>query len=679
MATQLSPGVLVKETDASLVTSALSSVTGAIAGSFTSGPLGVPTLISNESQLVNIFGKPADDDYVTFFTAANFLQYSNRLVVTRAYNESSNNTMYVSDGTTPNNIQIVSETEWNNDFFLNSTYASIDFVAKAPSKKLNGIGVYVNSHYNRFKFTKANTESSTTLTANTHVNHKRVILNQDLTLMPGIDITSNTITSNNSYVMTLNYDSDNIIEFDIDGATYFSSNTTLLVSPDLSKLLPTLNNVPTTVKWKYADISKKPTTSDYAKNNDSTADEINIVIVDETGAVSGKKGTVLENYINLSKASDAKNEDGTTNYFVEVLKRDSKYIYPVTYKRSSNWYVPTAANTAFNIYNNTKSSAVANTGSWVRVTTADVVKAYDTFGDKERIDIDLIMTGDGESDTTVIRKALQLATDRKDCMTFTSPATLNDCLPSKTLTTTDILNNIVKYASNDYTQTEIDAGDVGLTVRDSFSVMDSGWKYQFDKYWNKYRWIPLNGDIAGLVAQTELQRDAWWSPAGFSRGQIKGAIKLSWNPDRAQRDELYKHNINPVVSFPNEGILLFGDKTLQEKSSAFDRINVRRLFIVLEKTIAKAAKYSLFEFNDAFTRSQFVALVEPYLREVKAKRGIYDFKIVCDESNNTTLVIDQNRFVGSIFVKPSRSINFIELNFVAVGTGVDFSTITANI
>jgi phage tail sheath protein FI len=209
----------------------------------------------------------------------------------------------------------------------------------------------------------------------------------------------------------------------------------------------------------------------------------------------------------------------------------------------------------------------------------------------------------------------------------------------------------------------------------SYAVMDSGWKYQFDKYNNVYRWVPLNGDIAGLCVRTDFDRDPWYSPAGFNRGQIKNVVKLAWNPNKTQRDELYKKGINPVITFPGEGTVLYGDKTMLARPSAFDRINVRRLFIVLEKAIARAAKYSLFEFNDEFTRAQFVSLVEPYLRDVQGRRGIYAYRVVCDQTNNTPEVIDRNEFVGDIYIKPARSINFIQLNFVAVRTGVAFDEI----
>jgi hypothetical protein len=288
---------------------------------------------------------------------------------------------------------------------------------------------------------------------------------------------------------------------------------------------------------------------------------------------------------------------------------------------------------------------------------------YDFFKDPETIDVNLIIGGPEATNQSLTNPVAKLIKDRitdvrKDCVLFCSapidnPAATND--------------NKLTWAK-DYRNA------IGSS---SYVVIDSGYKYMYDIYNDKYRWVPLNGDIAGLCARTDLTNDPWWSPAGFNRGQVKGAIKLAFNPTATFRDELYKNNINPVVQFPGEGVVLYGDKTAQAKPSAFDRINVRRLFIVLEKAIATASKYSLFEFNDSFTRAQFRSLVEPFLRDVQARRGIYDFKVVCDEKNNTPEVIDGNRFVADIYIKPARSINFIQLNFVATRTGVSFSEVGA--
>jgi phage tail sheath protein FI len=287
------------------------------------------------------------------------------------------------------------------------------------------------------------------------------------------------------------------------------------------------------------------------------------------------------------------------------------------------------------------------------------VTSWDKFADAETTDVSLLISGPVGS-TTQKHVIQQVAEKRLDAVAFVSPIQA-DVNPEPLDATK--LTNVLEHRNDD------------LNVDSSYAVMDSGWKYQFDKYNNVYRWVPLNPDIAGLCARTDRTRDAWWSPAGFNRGQIKNVIKLAWNPKKAHRDDLYRAGVNPVATFPGQGTVLFGDKTLQSKPSAFDRINVRRLFIVLEKAISTSAKFSLFEFNDEFTRAQFRNMVEPFLRDVQGRRGITDFKVVCDESNNTAGVIDRNEFVGDIYVKPNRSINYIQLNFVAVRTGVDFSEI----
>jgi phage tail sheath protein FI len=280
------------------------------------------------------------------------------------------------------------------------------------------------------------------------------------------------------------------------------------------------------------------------------------------------------------------------------------------------------------------------------------MNAYNQFASTENVDISLVMTGGyGES---VAEKVIDIVSARRDAVGFISPNYAN-------VTATDPVASVVNYRE--------------ALPSTSYAVMDSNWKYMYDKYNDTYRWVPCNGDVAGLCARTDQERDPWFSPAGFNRGQLKNVIKLAYNPSQANRDELYKKGVNPIVSFPGEGVVLYGDKTLLTKPSAFDRINVRRLFIVLEKAIARAAKASLFELNDEFTRATFVNLVEPFLRTVQGRRGIYDFRVICDETNNTPEVIDRNEFIGDIYIKPARSINFIQLNFVAVRTGVAFDEI----
>ena len=409
--------------------------------------------------------------------------------------------------------------------------------------------------------------------------------------------------------------------------------------------------------WNYKSFfTSAPGTSDYVSVAGGSNDEMHIAVIDQDGLFTGTQGTVLETYGFVSKASDA-SLNGSTNYYRQVIFNQSKYVYstdPVDYANTAtNW--GSTANTVF-VSPPANQTVSMVEGSDATVTEGNLESAYDLFSNKELVDISLVLTADASANVQqyVIDN---VANSRKDCVAFISP-------PSSA---------VVNNAGNE--TTSIQSYLTSLARSSSYVVADSGWKYMYDKYNNVYRYIPLNGDIAGLCVNTDTIRDPWFSPAGFNRGQIKNAIKLAWNPNKTQRDVLYSAGVNPVVSFPGQGIVLFGDKTLQSKPSAFDRINVRRLFIVLEKAISRAAEFSLFEFNDEFTRAQFVALVTPYLRDVQGRRGITDFRVVCDTTNNTPQIIDTNQFVGDIYIKPARSINFIQLNFVAVGTGVDFTTI----
>jgi hypothetical protein len=400
-----------------------------------------------------------------------------------------------------------------------------------------------------------------------------------------------------------------------------------------------------------------PGTSTQAAAAGAANDEIHVIVVDTEGMFTGVKNTVLEVHPYLSKGVDATDSLGNSSYYKNYIFNNSQYIYavdPVDYANTyTSWGRPLA---------NTSYTTVA-TSQTVRLTkgrdeapaTANTVSAYNLFT-HDGIDISLVLTGD--ANITVQQYVIDnVAEVRKDCVAFVSPPSAN------------VVNQNNLEASN------ILAWNNVLARSSSYAVADSGWKYMFDKYNNTYRYIPLNGDIAGLCVNTDNVRDPWFSPAGLNRGQIKNAVRLAWNPNKTERDTLYAKGINPVVSFAGQGIVLYGDKTLQSKPSAFDRINVRRLFIVLEKAIATAAKFSLFEFNDEFTRAQFVALVTPFLRDIQGRRGIYDYRVVCDSSNNTDQVISSNQFVGDIYVKPARSINFIQLNFVAVRTGVDFTEV----
>jgi len=409
--------------------------------------------------------------------------------------------------------------------------------------------------------------------------------------------------------------------------------------------------------WTYKGyFTSAPGTSDYVSNAGGADDEMHIAVIDAGGLITGTQGTVLETFPFVSKASDA-SVNGVTNYYKQVIFNNSKYVYAVDPVDYSNTHTTWGQTSATNFAKPPAVSSISLAGGTdVVPTDSDIQNAYALFENKEEIDISLVLTGDA-SITTQQFVIDNVVTPRTDCIALISPP--------KTA--------VVNQAGSE--TTNIETWLISLSRSSSYVVADSGWKYQLDKYNNVYRWIPLNADIAGLCVYTDTIKDPWFSPAGFNRGAIKNCIKLAWNPTKTYRDTLYAAGVNPVVSFAGQGTVLFGDKTLQSKPSAFDRINVRRLFIALEKSIGTAAKYSLFELNDEFTRGQFIALVTPFLRDIQGRRGITDFKVVCDTTNNTPNVIDSNQFVGDIYIKPARSINFIQLNFVAVGTGVEFTTI----
>lgn len=414
--------------------------------------------------------------------------------------------------------------------------------------------------------------------------------------------------------------------------------------------------------WSYAaNFDAAPGTSTYVSDLGGSHDELHVAVIDEDGLFSGTAGTVVEKFAFASKASDAKKADGTSAYYKDVVNTQSAYIYWMDH--TSN---VTATGTAWG--NAANASLFANLTSNVTLSLAggvsadaptdgNITSALALFANDEAYDISLLPLGSASA--TVVNYAISsVAEVRKDVIVFASPT----------------LANVVNNAGSE--ATDITAFRDSLTSS-SYAVLDSGWKYQYDRYNDVYRWIPLNGDTAGLAVRTDFVADPWFSPAGFNRGQVKNVVKLAYSPSKTDRDTLYKKGVNPVVTFPGNGTVLFGDKTLLAKPSAFDRINVRRLFIVLEKAIATAAKFQLFEFNDPFTRAQFRNLVEPFLRDVQGRRGITDFKVVCDESNNTAQVIDTNNFVADIFIKPARAINFIQLNFIATRSGISFEEVGA--
>jgi len=408
--------------------------------------------------------------------------------------------------------------------------------------------------------------------------------------------------------------------------------------------------------WQYASqFDAAPNTSSYVSGRGGSSDELHVIVVDNDGKISGTRNSILEKFSFVSKASDSKNSDNSTNYYKNVINNQSKYIKWIDHPaQGTNW--GGQSTTAFVELTANVTTTLSGGVDGASVSAANVQAGYELFSNDELYDVSLIPMGP-TTNIGVVNTVIGIAESRRDCIVFASPQYTD------VVNTTNAATNVVNYRNQ--------------LTSSSFAVLDSGWKYQYDRYNDKYRYVPLNGDIAGLAARTDYIADPWFSPAGYNRGVIKNVVKLAYSPSKTDRDNLYKAGINPVVTFPGQGTLLFGDKTLLSRPSAFDRINVRRLFIVLEKSISTASKFQLFEFNDPFTRAQFKNLVEPFLRDVQGRRGITDFRVVCDETNNTADIVDRNEFVADIYIKPARAINFIQLNFVATRTGVSFEEVGA--
>ena len=639
MAFQVSPGVNVSEVDLSTVVPAVSTTEGALAGVFKWGPVDSRVLVDSEETLVSRFQKPDGSlNPETFFTAANFLAYGNKLFVNRVIDSNAKNA--VSNGSS---AAVVVK---NEDFIDSVSLTSNDhFVARYPGVLGNSLQVSVCKSANDYL------ESSTgTLTIAAGNNIATTSQNETTSGGTSLVQVGDKIKFGNSTV--------GIFYLEVEAA-----NTTTFTFKENYTGAVNLTTVAFDRYWKYYDLVRAaPGTSTYTLGKGGAGDELHVVVSDEDGDITGTKGTVLELYEAVSRATDAKTESGETNYFIDVIKQRSSWIYAkgATNLVTTNTAVNMAALTTDNaVYDSLKLGV--DTDAEGNVTLAELKAGYDLFKSAEDVDISLILQGKamhGTAESGLAKYIIEnICEIRKDCVLFASPAYA------------DVVNNIGG---------EVDAilAYRNALTNSSYAFIDSGYKYAYDKYNDVYRYVPLNGDIAGLAVRSDTLRDPWFSPAGYNRGGIKNVVKLPFNPKKADRDLLYQSDINPVVTFPGQGTILFGDKTLLGKPSAFDRINVRRLFIVLEKAISTAAKFTLFEFNDAFTRSQFKNLVEPFLRNIQGRRGIQDFRVVCDETNNTGEVIDRNEFIGDIYVKPAKSINFIQLNFVAVRSGVEFNEIT---
>jgi hypothetical protein len=661
----VSPGVQVREIDLTNVVPAVSTSIGAIAGPFERGPVSTVTAISSEQELVQVFGKPNGSNFEFWFTASSFLQYGDALRVVRA--ESG-----IVNAVATGSAVLIRDTDHYLAAYSTGQASVGEWAARTAGTWANGIGVSICPSATAFE---ENLGSSNQTTGEDAAGSTTIGVDDGTAFSVGDLISfSSADASSDATLFTFNT-GDEGNEYEITAISTNDLTVRLKDDPNgsgVKAIIP--DNSFIRRRWRFYDLfDAAPGTSDWATaNGRGTGDELHVCVYDTTGDITGfdvdvagnRTNGILEVFPNMSKNPVAKTAQGGSNYYPDVIFRQSNYIYWMDHTTSgTNWGTDTTS--AYTAVNAPVVVTLTSGTDDYAVTAGELALAYDKFADTESLDINLVLGGPSSAvaDTksgqdTHVTMITDLVELRKDCVGFVSPyraATVN------------VTSNITQ-ADN-----VIDAFD--LCPSSSYMVYDSGYKYIYDKYNDVYRFVPLNGDTAGLCAYTDGVADPWFSPAGYNRGNVRGAIKLSFNPTKAERDRLYRARVNPVTDFPGQGVVLFGDKTALSKPSAFDRINVRRLFLVLEKAIATAAKFQLFEFNDEFTRAQFRNLVEPFLRDVQGRRGITDFRVVCDASNNTGEVIDRNEFVGDIYIKPARSINFITLNFIAVRTGVSFSEV----
>ena len=668
MGFQVSPGVEVKEVDLTNIVPAVSTTIGAVCGPFEKGPVSEITSISSEKQLVEVFGKPNANNFEYFFTAANFLQYSNSLRVVRTESALKN----ASSG---GSGILIRNTLHYQESFADGQGTHGTWSARTAGIHANGIKIDICDKNNFSEMSNKQVNDASASAAETTITMDAFDA-ADFGVGEVIEFYSDA----GGTVFATGHEAQ---KYEITAVDTSAETITLrqLDDPAGSGLIADLADDSYVKRyWRFSDLfDTAPGTSEFASARGVGDDEIHIVVYDSSGRQTGfdndvageRLNSVLETFAFVSKHPEATTPQGNSNYYPDVIYRDSKFVYwgdhpTAAIDASGDWGQPLSSDLSvqgskfFNKLStgveNVDRSTLANGTDDYAVTDGEQLTSYARFDDGEAVDVNLIMAAKATS--TLATNLVTIVEKRKDALVFISPER----------------SDVVGVADSN-TQTTNVKNFFDLLPSTSFAVFDSGYKYQYDRFNDVYRYVPLNGDIAGVTAFTESVADAFFSPAGFTRGQIRGAVKLAYEPNKDQRDTLYKARINPVNSFPGQGTVLFGDKTALAKPSAFDRINVRRLFIILEKAIATAAKFQLFEFNDEFTRAQFKNLVEPFLREIQGRRGITDFKVVADESNNTGEVIDRNEFVADIFVKPTRSINFITLNFVAVRTGVAFTEI----
>lgn len=625
----ISPGVKITEQDLVSSQQSVASTAGAFAGQFRWGPMSDVTLVTSESDLVSKFGTPNATNSVDFLSAANFLGYSSPLYIARIANANALNS--TAEATTGSGTAGTGLLIKNDDVYLETASFNIGpWLAKYPGALGNSLQVSTcpssSAWQSNLTGTFSITAGSTVVTGNASLANTELTVG-DYFVFEGRSIKVATITN----------------------TTHFTLESAHLTGgADASGVR----------RWEYfPEFDSAPGTSTYATAKGGSGDELHVVVVDEDGLITGTAGTVLEKYYALSKASDAKADAGGSNYYKDVINDRSAYIRWTDHDNAGSNWGNTASGTTFTSVTLPKNYSLAGGADGDAPTDGERSSAYELFANKEDVSVSLIISG--QSNATVVNRIIgDVAEVRRDCIVTISP----------------LRANVVNNAGSEVTSILSWADTV---TRSTYAFADSGWKYQYDKYNDTYIYVPLNADTAGTMARNDLIRDPWLSPAGFVNGQIQGLVRLAFNPKQADRDLLYKSAINPVLTQVGKGTVLFGDKTFTTKNTSLNRINVRRLFIELQRTIGNAADNVLFDRNDAITRAGFTNLIVPYLRSVQARRGITAFRVVCDESNNPESVVNANEFICDIFVQPVRSVNFVQLNFVSVRGDATFTEIAA--
>ena len=722
-----SPGILVREVDLTLGRiDPTTDKIGGIVGPFAQGPVGTPTLVNTENDLLNTFGKPysTDKQYETWLTASSYLAYGGILNVVRADDAGLYNG-FVGAATS---TKIKSLDHYEELGYDVNTITNVTVAAKNPGTWSNGIRIgiidgkadqtlTVNSVGSiNIGYGITQTVPSGTVVSKTGVGAGTTevldgMFKGIVTGISGLTVDVKFISHVSAAGTETAWDYNNIYKFGNGSVTIVNNSGVSQATPtvsltkdwfdqqELALTTATVGGTETVTTVKWNTVTERPGTSEYVANRGGRFDEVHLVVIDAKGTVTGNAGTILEKHLNLSKAKDAEFSVGSAQYWRKYLETNSEYLFGgsapvgvVTTGFSNNFTL--ASDTGWdqdgegiifdtigtmngvlaggkNYGNSTDINATGALNSGLD----DIISGYGLFENDTAVDVDFLLQGSAQGGAEQTRalatKLIQVAEARKDAIAFISP------YRGSMITDTTDQEAPTVLSDADITDNVIDFFDPITST--SYAVFDSGYKYMFDRFSNGFRYVPLNGDIGGLCARTDINQFPWFSPAGTARGAILNAVKLAYNPNKEQRDRLYSSRINPVIFSPGSGILLFGDKTGYAKASAFDRINVRRLFIFLEDAISAAAKDQLFEFNDEITRTNFVNIVEPFLRDVQAKRGIQDYVVICDETNNTAAIIDANEFVADIYIKPARSINFIGLTFVATRTGVSFDEVIGKV